>query len=133
MTEITPAFVKGLFAQLVKVVGGVDPAAAYLGVSAERISQLQRLTCADLPTFLQVAALEQAAGRSIVFGGLAQIAEPSRASSDLAQEAAEVVEAAVELHKVARKGGSQRDLLAAAAHLQQEVADLPPLLAANQS
>lgn len=44
---VLPAYVKGLFHQLVKAVGGVEAAGAFLGVSHQRISQLQTTTCAD--------------------------------------------------------------------------------------
>lgn len=67
---ISPAFVKGLFFQLVKAAGGVEAAGAFLGVSHQRISQLQTLSCADMPTVMQIVALEQACGLPVVTGAL---------------------------------------------------------------
>ena len=69
---VPPAFVKGLFHQLVKAVGGVEAAGAYLGVSHQRVSQLQTTTCADMPTIMQVIALEAACGNPIVTGALSR-------------------------------------------------------------
>lgn len=67
---VLPAYVKGLFHQLVKAVGGVEAAGAFLGVSHQRISQLQTTTCADMPTVMQIVALESACGLPVVTGAL---------------------------------------------------------------
>lgn len=69
---VLPAYVKGLFFQLVKAAGGVEAAGAFLGVSHQRISQLQTTTCADMPTVMQIVALESACGLPVVTGALAR-------------------------------------------------------------
>jgi hypothetical protein len=66
---------KALVRQLVKAVGGVEAAAAELGVSHQRISQLQSVNHDDQMTFLQVQALEAVAGRAIVTGAAARAIE----------------------------------------------------------
>lgn len=74
MREIAAPEIKGLFHHLVKAVGGVEAAGAFLEISHQRVSQLQSVNCADMPSILQIVRLEQAAGRPIVTGVLAEAA-----------------------------------------------------------
>lgn len=129
--EVTPAYIKGLFLQLVKVVGGVHAAGAYLGISDERVSQLQRMTCADLPTFMHVATLEQACGQSIVFASLAKLAQGPAGDANLLKESCELSEASLDLQRAIRTGASEREIQALVSRVMREAADLPPVLAAK--
>ena len=73
------ARLKALFAKLVFKVGRQDAAAAYLGISRQRVSQLGSANpehARDIPTWEQVWTLEDACGQSVVFGALAQTIEP---------------------------------------------------------
>lgn len=63
---LEPGEVKALFRQLVKASGGVDAAGVELGVTHQRVSQLQNVNCPDEPTFRQIMALEAVCGRLIV-------------------------------------------------------------------
>lgn len=90
MTEITPAFIKGHFHHLVRAVGGTEAAGVYLGVSHQRVSQLQSVHSADMPTILQVLTLEQAVGRSVVFSALARAVEGA-AAEDIRAAAVDAV------------------------------------------
>lgn len=66
---------KALFSQLVDAIGTQDAAATFLGVSRQRVGQIIDVRTADLPTWAQVAKLEQVCGQSIVFAALARRAE----------------------------------------------------------
>ena len=69
---LEPGEIKALFRQLVKAVGGVQAAGVELGVSHQRVSVLQNPANPDLPTLVQVLALEVVAGRPIVTGAAAR-------------------------------------------------------------
>ena len=78
-----PALLKSLFARLVVACGKQDAAAARLGISRQRIGQLCSANpehAKDIPTWGQVWALEQACERSVVFGSLASLVEPTAAA-----------------------------------------------------
>lgn len=75
MEPFNPVIVKALFTQLVEAVGTQEAAAAYLGITRQRVSQLCSASWPDLPTFAQVATLETAVGQSIVFGALSRRVE----------------------------------------------------------
>lgn len=118
--------IKGHFAQLVRIAGGTEAAGACLGVSHQRVSQLQSRSCADMPKLEQIHALEAFVGQSVVFSALAQMAEQEGATAkDALQEACEVTEAAAELLRLARSGASARDIEAAALAVQREAMDVP--------
>ena len=87
----TPKEFKSHFRNLVKDCGGVQAAGTVLGISHQRVSQMQNLnTEDDLPTFLQVMALEDACERSVVFSAAAQAIEGD-ADDHIAEVAIEAV------------------------------------------
>ena len=126
MSEITPAQIKGLWFHLVRAVGGVDAAGAFLGVSKQRVSVLQSVNHPDLPTVLQIATLERVVGQAIVTGALAEMAvDHASPRKPALVEACEVAEAAAKLLHLARMGASPRDIEAAVLAVQREAADVP--------
>lgn len=66
---------KALVRLLVKAAGGVEAAGLTLGISHQRVSQLQDVNCPDQMTTLQISQLECVAGRAIVTGTCARAAE----------------------------------------------------------
>ena len=72
---IEAAELKALVRALVKAFGGIEAAAAELGVSAERVSQFQRPSCPDQMSLLCICKLEAVIGRSIVTGAAARAAD----------------------------------------------------------
>lgn len=72
---ILPGELKALVRLLVKAAGGVEASAVELGISHQRISQLQDVNCPDQMTLMQVSHLERVAGRAIVTGACARAAE----------------------------------------------------------
>ncbi|MFC5372953.1 hypothetical protein ACFPIF_10335 [Brevundimonas faecalis] len=75
MQDFDPGLLKAHFAQLVDAIGTQDAAAAFLGVSRQRVGQLISTSNNDLPTWGQVWKLERACGRSLVFGAFAHLIE----------------------------------------------------------
>lgn len=120
MTEITPGYIKGLFHHLVRAVGGVEAAGAYLEISAERVSQYQRAQHPDVPSIMHVARLEAAAGQSIVFAALAKAAAGNASTDDLAKETRQATYAAVDLQRMADAGATKKELQAAVLKLWRE-------------
>ena len=72
---VEPGELKALVRQLVKAAGGVDASGVELGVSAERVSQYQRIGCDDQMPLMSVIRLEAIVGRAIVTGALAKAVE----------------------------------------------------------
>lgn len=128
MTEVTAGQIKGLFFHLVKAVGGVEAAGAFLGVSHQRVSTLQNVNSPDLPTILQVVALEKAAGQSIVLAALAKIATGCLVADDLAKETREATYAAVDLQRIADSGATRKELQAALLKLRKEADEVQAAL-----
>lgn len=124
MSAVTPQFIKGLFHHLVRAVGGVEAAGAYLGVSHQRVSQLQSIQNQDLPNFMQVAILEAAAGQSVVFAALARATTGKPPAGDLMEEVADVHEAAVEITRAVRAGADAKTIQSNVIRLQREVEDV---------
>ncbi|WP_158918051.1 hypothetical protein [Caulobacter sp. S45] len=60
---------------MVKAAGGVEACAIELGISGERVSQLQRPTCLDQMSLLCISQLEAVIGRAIVTGAAARAAQ----------------------------------------------------------
>lgn len=132
MTEASPAFVKGLFAQLVTAVGGNEAAGAYIGVCHQRVSQLKRVNCPDMPTILQVVVLQQAVGLPIVTDALSDLVAGVKARRDLEKESREALHAMSDLDRAVLTGAPTRaidDLLAKA---QRELGDVAHARAANE-
>jgi len=65
---LTPGELKALVRALVTACGGVEAAAAVLGVTHQRVSDLQSINKPDQMPFLQICALEAFAERDIVTG-----------------------------------------------------------------
>jgi hypothetical protein len=123
MTTPTNAQIKGLFFHLIKSVGGVEAAGAYLSISHQRVSQLQSINCADMPTLMQIVTLEHAVGVPVVTRALAESVVNSQDANDLLAEACEATEAAAELQRLARAKAEPRVIRAAAIRLEQEARD----------
>lgn len=128
---MTPARVKSLVFQLVKAAGGVEASGAVLGVSHQRVSQLQSLNHADMPTLMQVVALEAFVGQPIVTAALAASITSTDACKSPLEEACEVSETAGELLRLIRTGAATREIDAVIWRLRKEVDDLPVALAAT--
>jgi hypothetical protein len=124
-----PARVKSLVFQLVKAAGGVEAAGAVLGVSHQRVSQLQSLNHADMPTLMQVVALEAFVGHPILTAALAASITSTDAGKSPLEEACEVTEAAAELLRLIRTGAPSREIDAVIWRLRKEIDDLPAALA----
>ncbi|MBB4797988.1 DNA-binding transcriptional regulator YdaS (Cro superfamily) [Brevundimonas bullata] len=97
---------KALFAKLVIRAGRQDAAAAYLGISRQRVSQLGSANpehARDIPTWEQVWTLEDACGQSVVFGALALSIEPPTVSPAACplKETHDVVQASAALLPIA--------------------------------
>jgi len=75
MQPLDPSELKALFAQLVDAIGTQDAAAAFLGISRQRVGQLIGTSWPDLPTILQVVKLEAVCGQAVVTGALARRVE----------------------------------------------------------
>lgn len=126
--EVTPALVKGLFFHLVQAVGGVQPAGAYLGVSHQRVSQLQSVKHPDLPTVLQIVTLEAVVGQAVVTGALADLVTGGAEARDLMTEVFEVTEAAAALQRMARQGAGRAEVRKAALEVERELQDVEAVL-----
>lgn len=118
--DITPGYVKGLFHHLVRSVGGLEAAGAFLGVSFQRVGQLQSMNHPDMPTLLQVVTLEQACGQSIILAQLAKAATGALTAGDLEKETREATYAAVDLQRMAENGATRKELEAALLKLRRE-------------
>ena len=124
MNEPNPSYVKGLFHALVKAAGGLDPAASVLGVSFQRVSQLQSLTSADMPSLMQVIALEAFVGSPIVTGALAKLVAGPNAEKDLEAEVFDVTQAAVDLHAAVMSGADPKAIEGKVIRLRREAEDV---------
>jgi hypothetical protein len=125
---MTPARVKSLVFQLVKAAGGVEASGAVLGVSHQRVSQLQSLNHADMPTLMQVITLEAFVGHPILTAALAASITSTDAGKSPLEEACEVTEAAAELMRLIRTGAPTREIDAVIWRLRKEIDDLPAAL-----
>lgn len=129
--DFDPSLLKALFSQLVAAVGTQEAAAAYLGVSRQRVGQMitsQPPYSNDVPTWAQVFRLEQACKQSIIFGALARMVEGPAASDAMQTSiecsiaAASALEATADMrrdgldepHEVKATQERARDALAAA-------------------
>lgn len=132
MSEPTPAFIKGLFSQLVRVVGGVEAAGAFLGLSHQRVSQLQSTNCADMPSILHVVCLQAAAQTTMMTDAIGDLVTGARAARDLQKETREVLHAAANLDALAAGNAPPKAIDDALARAQRELADVAQLRAANE-
>jgi predicted transcriptional regulator len=124
MTAVTRAEIKGLFAQLVSVVGGIEAAGAFLGVSHQRVSQLQNPTCADMPTVVQIVTLEEVIGQPIVTSALARAAIGGSITHDPDKEIGDVVIAQANVMSLRRAGAAAKEVKAAALRLVKEAEEV---------
>ena len=67
------ALIKALFSQAVDAVGSQEAAAAFLGITRQRVSQLTSTAHADMPMMMQVLKLQRVTKSSLVFGTLARL------------------------------------------------------------
>lgn len=143
MTEpdtFDPALLKSLFARLVNACGRQDAAAARLGITRQRVSQLCSASpdhAKDIPTWSQVWALEQACERSVVFASLASMVEPAAPAGPVSavKETHDLVAAAADLCPLAmaldlNKPETVRAWTAGLDRVQREAADLATITAA---
>lgn len=75
MSDFDPALLKAHFSQLVDAVGTQEAAAAFLGVSRQRVGQLISTGTSDLPTWGQVWKLEQVCRQSLVFAAFGRMTD----------------------------------------------------------
>lgn len=122
--DVSPAFVKALFYQLVKAVGGTEAAGAYLEVSHQRVSQLQSPNSADMPGLMQVIKLEAVAGVPIVTGALAKLVEGASGKKSMEDEVFDVTQAAVDLHASVRSGADPKTIEGKVIRLRREAEDV---------
>lgn len=104
---------KNLFRDLVETYGGVVPAAACLGISHQRISQLQSVDSPteNVPDLLKhILPLEEACGQPVVTGGLSRAITGADAKRNLQDEALDAVEETVAFASKIR-AGADRDTI----------------------
>lgn len=75
MSDFDPALLKAHLSQLVDAVGTQEAAAAFLGVSRQRVGQLISTATSDLATWGQVWKLEQVCGQSLVFAAFGRMTD----------------------------------------------------------
>jgi hypothetical protein len=121
--------IKALFHQLVGRCGGVEACAAVLGVTSQRVSQLQSMNCGDLPSLSLIVKLERFVGEAIVTGGLANAVRRDAQPGDLGRETRQATYAAVALQQGVDEGLSRDELRARAQALHRELEDVNQALA----
>jgi len=120
---VTRELLKGLFAQLVSECKGVENAGAVLGISFQRVSQLQSLATDFEPNLLKhIVPLEQFVGRPIVTGYLANLSG-GKPANDAMEEAVEASVAAGRLLSLVHGGAPLRDVAKAVSELTGEAND----------
>lgn len=124
MSVVTEAEVKGLFYHLVKAVGGVEAAGAFLKISHQRVSQLQSPNNADMPTVMQIATLEHVVGQGIVTGAMARAAEGGAVNANPEKEIGDVVMASADVLRLERADAHPRAKKDAALKLVREATDV---------
>lgn len=88
------ALIKALFSQAVDAVGTQEAAAAFLGISRQRIGQLISTANADVPTVVQILKLQRVTRSSLVFGPLARLDTDEESGSGALTTAVESTAAA---------------------------------------
>jgi hypothetical protein len=131
---VTQSLVKGLFRQLVQRVGGIEVAASDLGLSHQRISQLQNPDYDAAPSVVQIAHLENVLGEPVVTATIAQLAQRGHAGPRPLRDIALMI---AELNGVLlgqdRTGMSRKAIDATIAKLSREVAALATAIRDEQS
>ncbi len=94
MSDFDPTLLKAHFGQLVDAVGTQEAAAAFLGVSRQRVGQLISTANNDLPTWGQVWKLETVTGQSLVFGAFGRMTAGEEVSAGAMNAAVESTAAA---------------------------------------
>lgn len=124
---------KALFSRLVTVCGGVEVCATVLGISHQRVSQLQVLGNAEAPNLLNhIIPLEHFCGQAVVTGALAKLVEPAPAKRDPMTEAVEVVGHTAKVISLVSSGGSRREITAAVDKLKDEADDIVAALGTGE-
>lgn len=141
MQDFDPALLKAHFGQLVDAVGTQEAAAAFLGVSRQRVGQLISTANSDLPTWAQVWKLESVTRQSLVFAAFGRMAAGEEtglgaltaavASTAAASRALQTVHAAkadgiLEAHEVESVRDAARENLEAAQRQYDESMRLRP-------
>lgn len=129
---------KALVRQLVKAVGGVEACAVELGVTPQRISQLQLAGHPDQMSFLAISRLEAVCGQPVVTGAAARAAGGDSVDQAVGAAAVDAVGRAASLIGVVhamdadgyRDAGEIRQVQRAAADLVREGAEA--LIASTQ-
>lgn len=145
MSDFDPPLLKAHFGQLVDAVGTQEAAAAFLGVSRQRVGQLISTANNDLPTWGQVWKLETVTGQSLVFGAFGRMTAGDEVSAGAlaaavestatATRALQTVHAAkadgvLEPHEVESVRDAARENLEAAQRQYDESMRLKPTLRA---
>jgi len=89
MSDFDPTLLKAHFGQLVDAVGTQEAAAAFLGVSRQRVGQLISTANNDLPTWAQVWKLEVVTNQSLVFAAFGRRTAGSESGADAMTAAVE--------------------------------------------
>lgn len=122
--RVNPAQVKALFHHLVRACGGVEAAGARLGISHQRVSQLQSANHDDMPTIMHIASLEEFCGQPIVTGALARVATGQSLTNDPDKEISDVTIAQADIIALRRSGADPRQVKAAALRLVREAQEV---------
>jgi len=122
--SLTPQLLKALFAQLVDAAGGVEASGHVLGVSHQRVSQLQVLGNDQLPSVLHIARLEAFVRQPVITGYLARLCQADGETADPVKEAVEVVGAAAEVIELVSRKAPAREIAAAVVRLKDEADDV---------
>nr|MCB7500745.1 hypothetical protein [Enterobacter roggenkampii] len=94
MSDFDPTLLKAHFGQLVDAVGTQEAAAAFLGVSRQRVGQLISTANNDLPTWGQVWKLETVTKQSLVYAAFGRMTAGEEASTGALTAAVESTAAA---------------------------------------
>lgn len=132
MKDVTPAYVKVLFGQMVRLAGGTDAAGLILGLSNQRVSQLQSLNCADQPSALHLIKLHVGIESPFLTDALTALAGGTPPSRDLQKETREHLHAAANLDALASSNAPPKAISDALTKAQRELADVAHVLAANE-
>lgn len=143
MSDFDPTLLKAHFGQLVDAVGTQEAAAAFLGVSRQRVGQLISTANNDLPTWGQVWKLETVTGQSLIFSAFGRMTAGGEASTGALTAAVESTAAAsralqtvhaakadgvLEPHEIDSVRDAARENLAAAQRQYDESMRLKPTL-----
>lgn len=123
-TESERAELKAVFALLVERAGGVVPCGARLGISHQRVSQLQSLDHKDVPNLLlHITPLEAFCGEPVVTSHYARKVTGGSAGDPI-EEVMEAIEAIVDAGKTIRTERCTRARRAALLNAKRQLDDV---------